>query len=324
MKRVFLIMMATLPTLLFAQQKETGKEVERIIITKKNNNSEKLNIVVDGDKITVNGSPVSEDQKGDITVQRIKIKDLDNFSPNMQGSNNNGLMMMPTSPNKAMLGVITEKTENGVVVRNVSEASAAEKAGLKKDDIITAVEGVKIESPDQLSQALKDKNPGDKVAIGYTRDGKEMKVQVELTKWQAPSSITFQENPSFNFSPNSGYDIEELMRRMPRNYNDGNNYRIYNYPNASPKLGIKVQDLETTNGVKVMDVEKGSTAERGGIKTGDIIKEVDGVTISNTDDLVALTQKSKTGSILKMKIDRNGRTQNVHLLLSKKAKSANL
>lgn len=326
MKKFLLICMVVVPGWLLAQPKETGKDVERIIITKKGNSSEKLNIVLDGDKITVNGKAVSDDTKGDITVQRMKIKDLDNFSPEMQRRRFNNSTLMPVAPNKAMLGVATEKTDKGVTVRNVSENSAAEKAGLQEGDIITEVDGKSISTPDELSQSLKDKSPGDKVSITYSRDGKKATVQAMLTKWEAPRSMTFGPNTEFYGNPAPNFDIEEFMNRFPRNYQGGNNNRMFTYPdaNSGPKLGIKIQELATASGVKIMEVEKGSAAEKAGLKVGDIIKEANGEPIKSTEELAMLTRSNKEGSNIKVKIERNGNVQNFTIHFTKKLKSASI
>ena len=54
----------------FAQDKESPKaqKEERIIITKKGDSTEKMTVVVDGDKVTVNGKPVENFKDGDIEI----------------------------------------------------------------------------------------------------------------------------------------------------------------------------------------------------------------------------------------------------------------
>jgi serine protease Do len=83
-----------------------------------------------------------------------------------------------------MLGVTTEKAEQGVTIQDITKESAAEKAGLKENDIITKIDDTKIEDPDGLSAAIKKHKPGEKVTVTYLRDKKEQKVTAELTKWK--------------------------------------------------------------------------------------------------------------------------------------------
>ena len=331
MKKVFLLITAVLPGMLFAQEKKSGKDVEQIIITKKGADNGKMNIVVDGENITVNGKPLKGDEKGDITVKRMKIKDLDNFSgvPGEDWSDGarsyrsfGNMNYTPLAANKAMLGVTTEKTEEGVTVRSVSDESAAEKSGIKEGDIITAVDGKAITSPDELSQSLKDKNPGDKIEISYTREGKKATVTAELTKWKAPQTMMFQANPNFEFNDIFGNLQNELGNGGNRrwNFQANPNFGVDN----SPKLGIKIQDVETGTGVKVIEVEKGSDADKAGLREGDIIKEANTVALNSTDDLLAQKRKVRAGSSMKLKVDRQGKAQNIDIVFSKKIKTADL
>lgn len=92
----------------------------------------------------------------------------------------------------------------------------------------------------------------------------------------------------------------------------------------SKGLIIKIQDVETGTGVKILELEKNSDADKAGLKEGDVIKEANGTTVNNTDDLVAQTRKSRAGDTLKLKVERNGRSQNIDLLFSKKIKTAKI
>lgn len=342
MKKILLITAIALPGIVGAQQANGDKkDVERIIITKKGNEAGKMNIVIDGEHITVNGKPVDKDSEGDITVNRLKIKDISNFrnSFDLGGAGTDsdviawGYGNTRTSPNKAMLGVTTGNAENGVEVKSVINESAAKKVGLQVGDIITKVDDQVIDSPDQLSESLKSKKPGDKVTIAYKRDGKAATVTAELTKWSAPKVMTFSGGGNGFSAPD--IDLEELMSRMPQNYDNGNlnkgndNIRIYGAPalsiNASgPRLGVKIQDVESGPGVKIIELDKGSDADKAGLKEGDIIKEANGATVDGTDDLLAQTRKSRAGSTLKLKVDRSGKSQNIDVIFSKKLKTANL
>ncbi|WP_114793197.1 PDZ domain-containing protein [Niabella yanshanensis] len=340
MKKILLFTAVALPGILLAQKENAEpKEQERIIITKKGNAGEKLNIVVDGENITVNGKPVDKNDNGDITVKRLKIKDANTFSwsPEIGFDDETGDMNRQIrvfrAPNKAMLGVTTEKSDEGVKVMSVNDETGAKKAGLQKGDIITKVDDKIIEAPDQLSESLKDKKPGDKVTIYYKRDGKSATAVAELTKWNAPQVMAFNGNGA-NFSgPDINFD--ELMARIPRNDDSGSwnnrngNFRIYGAPAfginpSGPKLGVKIQDVEKGTGVKIIELEKGSDADKAGLKEGDVITEANGDIVEGTEDLLVQTRRSKAGSTLKLKVDRSGKSQQIDVVFSKKLKTADL
>ena len=121
------------------------------------------------------------------------------------------------SSNHAMLGVTTEKAEKGVEIEDITNGSAAEKAGLKEGDVITKVDDKEINDPDELSEVIRSHEPGQKVTVTYLRDKKEQKVTAELGKWKGMgghlknfkmgdmdfnnSMPRIQGNPKFDISP---------------------------------------------------------------------------------------------------------------------------
>lgn len=332
MKLNYAIVALLLPGVIWAQTSDTNKEVEQIVITKKGSGAEKLNIVVDGETVTVNGKPVNkEDKNSTITIIRRKIKDADvlivDGEPGdrriIRRSIDTRAPQPPSPPNKAMLGVTTSRTEQGVTIMSVAEGSAAEIAGLKEGDILKEVDRNKIETPDDLSNAIKDKSAGDKVTLVYVRDNKQNTAVAELKKWE-PQDIAVFRNLDFNTVP--GFDVEELRSRLGdiNNQNGNIQLRAFGVPMNRVKLGLKIQDVETGSGVKVIGVEEDSDAAKAGVKQGDIIKEVDGKIVNSSDDMRAKVLNAKPGDAMQMKLDRNGRSQNVKIQFSKKIKTADL
>ena len=68
----------------------------------------------------------------------------------------------------------------GLYVNEVVEGGAAEDAGLRKGDIITAVDGKKTNDASAMSEQMAQYRPGDKITIEYNRNGVEKKAQVTL------------------------------------------------------------------------------------------------------------------------------------------------
>jgi len=173
------------PVSLLAQKDDKGdkadkekKDVRQIIVTARGEKDEKITVEINGDKITINGKPL-EDYKGkdgDISVRLNKLKDLE-FLAKVPGAGTNwnlngfdNFQVFADGVNHAMLGVTTEKTDEGAKINSITKESAAEKIGLKEGDVITKIDDTKIEDPDDLSAAIKTHKPGDKVAVTYLRD----------------------------------------------------------------------------------------------------------------------------------------------------------
>jgi serine protease Do len=98
---------------------------------------------------------------------------------------------------------------------------------------------------------------------------------------------------------------------------------IWSY-SSKPKLGIKAQDTEDGKGVKVLDVDDESAAEKAGIKEGDIITRFDGKEVNSANDLSEGARAAKDKVSIKVNLLRDGKTQEIEIKIPKKLKTANL
>lgn len=313
------------PGTMLAQQKEEKekdkeakdkKEVEQIIITRNTDKTDKLVIEVNGDKVTVNGKDVKDAGEG-VTVHRNKIKDTWSYSG---GNYNYSYNAIALDENRAMLGVTTDKVEGGVEIQEITKESAAEKAGLKKGDIITKIDDKKIETPDDLSSAIKAHKPGEKVSVTYLRDKKEQKLTAELTKWKG-SNVYYVNPGQFKMEMD---DIMPRIQSAPRvrtapfaqgwSWSGGN----------GPKLGLSVQDSDDGKGVKVIDVDDDGNAAKAGIKEDDVITTVDGKAVKSTDDIVKIIKESKEKTSVKMNVLRKGKPTVLDVKIPRRVKTADL
>ena len=298
-------------------------ETEVITITRKGDKNEKTTVEINGDKITVNGKPIEELKDGDITVRRNTLKNYRGNSLVWNGGD--GMTLFGASENKAMLGVTTEKVDNGVEIQDVTDESAAEKAGLKEKDIITKIDDQKVEDPDGLSEVIGKHNPGDKVKVTFLRDNKEQTVTAELTKWKGLSAYSFGNGFNYNFKmPEMNFN-ENMPRiqgvpRMP----EGNWNQLYGVMAGRPRLGLSVQDTDDGKGVKVIDVDDEGNAKKAGIKEDDVITEIDGKAVNSADEVAKIVRDSKDKTSLMFKILRGGKTKNIEVKIPRKLKTADL
>lgn len=304
------------------KDEKVKKEVQQITITRKSDKKdEKVVIEINGDKITVNGKPLEEykDKDGDLSVRLNKLKEPAFYSKTIPDggwtADNFKGNFFNVDENKAMLGVTTQKTEEGVEIQTVNKESAAEKAGLKENDIIIKVDDKKIEDPDALSEVIQKHKPGEKVTITYLRDKKEQKTTAELTKWKGVLSKDFKFDMGDMHFDNPGGKTPFILKTPGQSFN---------WSGGNPKLGLSIQDSDDGKGVKVINVDEESNAAKAGIKEDDVITEADGKAINNADDMVKVIRESKEKVSIMLKIQRSGKTQNVEVKMPRKLKSANL
>jgi serine protease Do len=334
MKRNYLtlsaIAIATLlvaPVAIHAQDEKTKekdktdkKDVEQIIITRKGDNKQKVTVEINGDKVTVNGKPIEDLKDGDITVRRHNITRNENGNWNYNWNDGNwedghaNTLMFNSNENAAMLGVVTEKVDEGVKITDVTDESGAEKAGLKEDDIITKVDEKKIEDPDDLTKVIRGHKAGDKVSITYLRDKKEQKATAELTKWKGAGFNAFNmKMPNMNFDAMP--KIQGRTRIAPGQY--------FAFDNR-PRLGLSVQDAEDGKGVKVIDVDEEGNGQKAGVKENDVIVAINDKEVNSADEVAKIVRESKDKPSIMLKIKRDGKTQNIEVKMPRKLTTADL
>lgn len=317
------------------------EETKTIIVTDNSGKDEKMTIVVDGDKVTVNGKPVDEKDEN-VNVKVIKIKDRSDmvmrdgqFDPFADAWSADGqdlqdrikkevrVRLEQANENTAMLGVVTNKTDDGLQITNVSKESAAEKAGLKENDIILSIDDKKVEDADDLTKIIRAHKPGDKVNITYKRDKKEQKVTAELGKWKG-EDIQIK---NFNWNSDENRDWEALM---PRSFNRMQGFKVMPDQNLTsamgdrPRLGMSVQDTDDGKGVKVIDVDEEENAGKAGIKEDDIITAINGTEVNSADQVAKIVRENKDKPSISVKLNRDGKTQTVEVRMPRKLKTANL
>lgn len=84
-----------------------------------------------------------------------------------------GVTVSPAVSDDGITGV-------GAEVKEVTAGGAGDKAGLKKGDIITSVNGHAVASSEALVASVRGYQPDEKIVVGYTRDGKKSEIDVTL------------------------------------------------------------------------------------------------------------------------------------------------
>ncbi len=164
--------------------------------------------------------------------------------------------------------VIGATVENGALISGVEPGSAAEKAGLKVDDIITEVNGKRIIGASELRNTIGLLGSGDKVNISYMRGDKTRKTTATLD-------------------------------RLVANQGEGNDI----HPGLA---GAQFANSKTTigAGVEVTAVEPGSPAAQRGLRVGDVITAINRRAVGNLEELQEL---AKNNDILFLLVARGDR-----------------
>jgi serine protease Do len=340
MKKHFLIS-AGLASVLFLTQgnafsQQAPKEAEdekisgrdEIIIRPKNDKDGKITIEIKDGQTLLNGKPLSTFEDNNFSVEKRKTGEdeavtvwsgsgFDNVGPEFNEEFHNRAMdgRERHEANRALLGVKTDKgTESGAVVKEVTKGSAAEKIGLKEGDIITRVDEIDINNPEDLVNAIHKYKPEAKAVITFKRDGKVQKQTATLGKLK--EEINLRYNYNYRMPMEQSYNF-----RMPRMDVAP---RVWGWNSAEPKIGIKAQDTEEGNGAKVLEIDDDSPADKAGLKQGDIITAFDGKPVTNAGELAEMAHAGKGKASFKLQYTREGKSYEVEVKSPHKLKTADL
>ena len=171
-------------------------------------------------------------------------------------------------------------TVRGALVVSTVEDGPAAKAGLRPGQVVTAVDGVPVEHPDALGYRLTTAGLGKTVALSISDNGKPGEVNLALATAPEtrPRNLTLLDGRS----PFAGARIANL----------------------SPRLAYEMRMASEVTGVVVTEVVRGSPAARLGFAPRDIVVSVNGETVSQVEDLVALSRSDP--GFWRVEIERDG------------------
>jgi serine protease Do len=178
------------------------------------------------------------------------------------------------------------KSNEGVIVADVTPGSPAEKAGLKRGDVILSLDGKPVKDTIELRNAVAQTAPGITVHLGIVRDGKQIDEVASLG-----------EKPNEEKTAGGGEQEDNA---------------------TSGKLGLTIQDLtpdiarqlgyDNERGALISAVEDGSPADEAGLRRGDLILAVNRAPIGSATDLTNALRAVASGDAVAMLVRRGGNT----------------
>lgn len=159
------------------------------------------------------------------------------------------------------------KTPGGLYVNEVVEGSAAEEAGLRKGDIITAIDGVKTNDASTLVEKIARHRPGDKVTLDYMRNGAKKEAVVVLRNKVGKSEPVTRET----------MDVAEVLGGK--------------FVDASKSV---CNELEIRGGVQVISVKKDGLLGRSGIREGFVITYINDRPVLSVSALQRMSEQIQT------------------------------
>ena len=283
---------------------------------------EKTTIVIDGEKVIINGKVIDGTMNEDFQIIRgdggkrvIMLADSLRMKLPARGRvAETPLFWQESTSNKAFLGVASEKTDNGLEVTEVSKNSPAEKAGMQTKDIILSVDGKAVTTSQELYEAIGKYKPEDLVKIDIQRNGKKQTLEAKLAK-AAAQGFRFEFNDMDFEMPRIG---EFMMPGRP-----GERVEVIRELRR-PRIGLQIQETEDGNGVAILEVTPESPAAKAGLQKGDLITSLQKKSITDLDAALSILRELKEGESAAVVYKRNGKEQKTDIKLPKQLKKASL
>lgn len=168
--------------------------------------------------------------------------------------------------------------DDGVLVSDVTPGSPADKAGIKRGDVVVEFEGKKVDDVSDLTTMAAVAEPGTEVNIKLIHDGKPRDVTVKLA--EAPDDGVPAEEEE-KAEEHLGLSVKEVNPQIARRFN-----------------------LDVDKGVIISEVADGSPAEDAGLRPGDIILEIDKIGITDLNQYAQAVSNAKAGSTILILVKR--------------------
>lgn len=253
------------------------------------------------------------------------------------------------------LGVSLDDTEGevrGAKVRSVEEGSAAEKAGIKVDDLVVRFDGEAVRSASHLARLVAETPAGRAVPIEVTRGGATQKVTATLAEGNRRVRVYSRGLPGmreFDFDVPE-WDVEVPEPPMPPHApsaprapmpphapaaphvwswkSDDGSDMVFRMLGGGPRrLGVEYMEvgeqlasffkLPGKTGVLVSSVDADGPAARGGMKAGDVILKVGAEAIEDGEDLREAVAEAEGGQEITVTVQRDGRPLDLKVTLAK-------
>ncbi len=174
------------------------------------------------------------------------------------------------------------KDTKGALIADVIADSPAEKAGLKRGDVIKKIDGKDVEDSVKLSTTVRQHMAGDTIKLEVIRDGKTMKFSVTLTEVDSSAAESSAEKMGFTVAV------------------------------ITPDLRKELNLSEHDRGLVVTEVDPKSQAARSGLRRGDIILQADGREVTSPSELFKAIDSSKKNRV-PLLVQRGERTSYLSL-----------
>jgi serine protease Do len=184
------------------------------------------------------------------------------------------------------------KDNSGVEVKTVTEDAPASKAGIKVRDVILEINGQKVDSGEEFMNLIIGKTPGTKVSLTVVRNG--VRQAMAATLGSRPPDLPI------NASTPQGFMIPAVPFPMtPDDFRDMIGGDVPKALFAGEGLGPQLAAyFGVHEGVLVQMVYEKTSAERAGLKAGDVVTKVNGMPVASLREISGAVRQTNKKAVI--------------------------
>jgi predicted metalloprotease with PDZ domain len=209
--------------------------------------------------------------------------------------------------NRENMGRYRVSQVRGVGITEVIKDSPAEKAGLRKDDVILRVDGENVTSVRKFNRVISEIAPDQSVKITVSRGGAEQELTATIGKRSNTSfvrDLLSGEPKVWKGDPKVWKWEGPLTEKFDLRDNDGDLTLFFG---NSRRIGVSTVELTKQlgdyfgiadgKGVLVTSVSEDGPAAKAGVKAGDVITAIDGEAVDSSGDISRIVNRKKEGDV---------------------------
>ena len=184
----------------------------------------------------------------------------------------------------------------GVLVGDVFKGQPADKAGLKRGDIVLAINGIKVKNGNELRNVVADLEPGKKVPVNVFRNNKEIELQMTVEKRNEKSIEQMSKGVAGNNEPQKEKSYSQLG---------------FAVSNLSADIRQKYSIADSVKGVAVVKIDQNYFDVSSMLKEGDVIQQIklkgnDFKSVDDVDQFSSAIRDVKKDDAIMLLIYRDG------------------
>ena len=209
----------------------------------------------------------------------------------------------------------------GVGITQVVQGSPAEKAGLRKDDVILRLDGENITSVRKLNRLVSEIAPDQSVRVTVSRNGAEQELTATVGKrnnFGFAQDLFSNNGKTFKLEPKTWkFEYPNIDRFELGDHDFGDLTMILG---NGRRLGVSTMQLNkqlaeyfgVAKGVLVTAVSEDGPSAKAGVRAGDVITAIDGEEVDSPGDLSRVANNKKDGDVT-LTIIRNKSQQTIRV-----------